>query len=128
MLKKAFLFPGQGSQQVGMAQDFYNTYAIARECVEEADDILGESLSKIMFQGPIEKLTQTKYSQPAIFVASCAILNVFRQQHPKCIPTFCAGHSLGEFTALFAAEYLRSPLTPLRIKCQVVVPGTLIAA
>lgn len=98
---KAILFPGQGSQKVGMAKDHYDSNAAFKKRIDQADEILGYDLSKIMFEGPKEKLTQTKFTQPAIFTHSVAL---FEQQDIK--PDMVAGHSLGEFSALVAAGVL----------------------
>lgn len=103
MKKVAYLFPGQGAQYVGMGKDFYESFAIARETFQEADEILGFHLSKIIFEGPEELLVQTKYSQLAIFVNSIAILRVIEQQLPDLCPSVCAGLSLGEYSALCAS-------------------------
>ncbi len=103
----AFLFPGQGSQYVGMGRSFFDAFSIARETFEEADDLLTFSLSKIIFEGPEQVLTETKHSQLAIFVMSAALLRVLRQQLPDLVPTVCAGLSLGEYTALYASNRLR---------------------
>ncbi len=104
MKKFAYLFPGQGAQYVGMGKDFYETFPIAKEVFEEADDILKSSLSKLIFEGPLDQLTLTRNSQPAIFVTSIAILRVLSQQFPSLKPSVCAGLSLGEYSALVAAE------------------------
>lgn len=106
MKKNAFIFPGQGSQYVGMGQDFAHHFLISRQTFEEADDLLGESLSSIIFQGPEESLTLTKNSQLAIFVNSVAILRAVLQQFPDLKPFVTAGLSLGEYTALFASGRL----------------------
>lgn len=104
MVKRiVFLFPGQGSQYCGMGRDVYEAYPSARRVFEEADQILGFSLSNLIFEGPEEQLTLTKNSQAAIFVTSMALLAVFREQHPEVVPVICAGLSLGEYTALCAA-------------------------
>lgn len=105
MKKIAYLFPGQGAQYVGMGKDFAENFAIARETFEEADDILGFRLSKIVFEGPEDLLTQTKYSQLAIFVTSMAIFRVLRTQ-TSLKPAVCAGLSLGEYSALCASGKL----------------------
>ena len=102
MPKIAFLFPGQGAQYVGMGKDFYEQYATAKQVFEEADDFLGRSLSQLVFTGSKEELSQTKNSQPAIYVVSWAIHQVLRQRYPSLIPAVCAGLSLGEYTALAA--------------------------
>lgn len=104
--KIAFIFPGQGAQYTGMGKDFFDAFPIARETFEEADEILGEKLSKIIFSGPEDVLTQTKYSQTAIFVVSMAILRTIKQQFPDLVPTICSGLSLGEYTALCASGRL----------------------
>jgi [acyl-carrier-protein] S-malonyltransferase len=102
--KYAFLFPGQGAQVVGMGKDFYQHYPQARELFQYADDLLKRPLSKIIFEGPIEELTETRNSQVAIYVTSLAILKVLQGQFPRIKPSLCAGLSLGEYTALTASE------------------------
>lgn len=104
MKRYAFLFPGQGAQYPGMGKDFYEAFAVARETFEEADDLLGRSLSKLIFEGPKEELTLTKNSQVAIYVVSMAILRTVISLFPSLKPSVCAGLSLGEYTALTAAE------------------------
>jgi len=106
MKKIAFLFPGQGAQYPGMGKSFFDAFAIARETFEEADEILGENLSKVILEGPEELLTQTRNSQTAIFVVSMAILRVVRQQLPEMEPLACSGLSLGEYTALCSSNRL----------------------
>lgn len=98
---KAVLFPGQGSQKVGMGLTHYESDATFKSVVEAADRQLGYSLSDIMFQGPIETLTETRFTQPAIFVHSVALFKSL-----DFTPDFAAGHSLGEFSALTAAEVM----------------------
>ncbi len=100
---KAFIFPGQGSQYPGMGQDLYEKYPKARELMDLADDILGYSLTKVMFEGTEEDLKQTRYTQPAIFVHSVVIASVLGD---KFDPDMVAGHSLGEFSALTAVGAL----------------------
>lgn len=95
--KTAFIFPGQGSQFVGMGKDHFETNSDFRSLVQQADEILGFSLSKIMFDGPEEDLKQTEYTQPAIFLHSVALFNTLSAK-----PDAVAGHSLGEFSALVA--------------------------
>ncbi len=104
--KVAFIFPGQGSQYVGMGKDFYESFEVSRNIFDQADEILGWSLSKLIFEDSGNALTQTKNSQLAIFVVSCAILEVFKKEIPGISPCACAGLSLGEYTALYASEKL----------------------
>ena len=99
----AFLFPGQGAQYPGMGKDFFDAFPIARETFEEADDLLSFHLSQMIFDGPESLLTETQYSQAAIFVNSVAILRTLQQQLPDLKSAVCAGLSLGEYTALFAS-------------------------
>jgi [acyl-carrier-protein] S-malonyltransferase len=102
----AFVFPGQGSQSVGMGRDIAAAFAPAREVFEEVDDTLGQRLSKLMFEGPAEELTLTKNAQPALMAMSLAVLRVmeteggFRLREKAVV---VAGHSLGEYSALAAA-------------------------
>ena len=96
MSKKAFLFPGQGSQYVGMAKDLFDNFAAAKDIINEADDTLGFSLSNIMFNGPVEELKQTEYTQPAIFLHSVVVSSIIN----KIDAAAAAGHSLGEYSAL----------------------------
>ena len=98
----AIIFPGQGSQYVGMAQDLYNAYSQAKEFYTRAGEILGYDLAKICFEGPQETLVQTMHTQPAIFVHSVVLWNLIREKK-KLEPDFVAGHSLGEYSALIAA-------------------------
>jgi len=98
----AFVFPGQGSQYVGMGKDFYEQNPRARELFQRADDVLGFSLSKICFEGPEEELRQTKNTQPAIFLHS-VIAAVLYEGTPA---SMAAGHSLGEYSALVYAKAL----------------------
>jgi len=102
----AFIFPGQGSQSVGMGKDFYEAYPLAKETFEEADSILGYVLSDLCFNGPAETLDLTIHTQPAVFVCSMAILRVLWEHLPDARPTAVAGHSLGEITALCAADVM----------------------
>jgi len=100
----AFLFPGQGSQAVGMGKDLYEKYSIARQTFEEADTALGYKLSQLCFEGPEEQLRFTEITQPAILTASIAALRVLDEKGIK--PNFVAGHSLGEYSAHVAAGTL----------------------
>lgn len=99
----AIIFPGQASQEVGMGKDFADKYPIARETFEQADELLGYSLSKMCWDGPEDDLNQTINTQPAVYVTSIAIWRVLQQQLPEIKPAWMAGHSLGEFTALTVA-------------------------
>jgi len=104
-MKTAFLFPGQGAQTVGMGADIVRAHPAAGEIYRKANDIVGFDLSRICFEGPPDKLNTTTISQPAIFVTSVAILEVFKA-HPETkniSANVTAGLSLGEYTALYAA-------------------------
>lgn len=107
MKKIALIFPGQGAQAVGMGKDFYETSPEARAVFDAADSILGYPLSKIIFEGPEEKLKETLYTQPAVFTVSAAMLAALRKSAASAgvaiEPVFAAGHSLGEYTALYSA-------------------------
>jgi len=98
---KAFIFPGQGSQSVGMAKEHFDSDSDVKELFLKANDQLGYSITDIMFDGPADKLMQTKHTQPAIFLHSIAL---FRQMGDT--PDAVAGHSLGEFSALVAARVI----------------------
>jgi [acyl-carrier-protein] S-malonyltransferase len=97
----AFLFPGQGSQSVGMGKDLSGKYAIARQTFAEADEALGYKLSHLCFEGPEDQLRMTEITQPAILATSVAVWRVLNENGLKC--SFVAGHSLGEYSAHVAA-------------------------
>lgn len=106
-MQLAWLFPGQGSQAVGMGKDLLEGSPAAREVFARADAALGESLSKTILEGPEEALTLTANAQPAIVTMSTAVLAAMREKHPELpSPKFAAGHSLGEYSALVAAGAL----------------------
>ena len=102
MNKTAFLFPGQGSQYMGMGQDLYDAYPEARATFDQADKVLGFALSELCFNGPEATLKDTINTQPAIFVTSVALLRALESNGLQA-PGFVAGHSLGEYSALVAA-------------------------
>ncbi|MEW6265756.1 MAG: ACP S-malonyltransferase [Thermodesulfobacteriota bacterium] len=109
MGRKAFLFPGQGSQFVGMGKDIHNTHAWAREIFALAEAITGRPISRLCFEGPLEELTLTVNLQPAIIAVNLICFQALCDQGLK--PDFTAGHSLGEFSALAAAGVLTVPDT-----------------
>ena len=102
----AFVFPGQGSQAVGMGKELAETYPAAKETFEEADSILGFSLSNLMWNGPAEELNETINTQPALYVHSVAAWRTFRFHDLEFRPAIVAGHSLGELSALTASGAL----------------------
>lgn len=102
-MKPFFVFSGQGAQVVGMGKDLAENSAAAKVVFDTADQSLGYSLSDIIFNGPEEKLTQTRYCQLAIYTMSCAALAAFQEKNPAIRPLACAGLSLGEYGALYAA-------------------------
>lgn len=104
----AWVFPGQGSQYVGMARDLYETYSAARLVVDAADSVLGFPISKLMFDGPESELTDTINAQPALLAHSIAALAALQQATNNSLPdaAFVAGHSMGEYSALVAAGAL----------------------
>lgn len=106
-MKTALVFPGQGSQVVGMGKDLADNFASAREVFAKTDEILKVNLSKIMFEGPAEELTKTENTQPALMAVSIALITVLEKEFGKKITDLCsfvAGHSLGEYSALCAAK------------------------
>tara|TARA_B100000989_G_C19514958_1_gene461142 strand:+ start:1174 stop:2100 length:927 start_codon:yes stop_codon:yes gene_type:complete len=114
------IFPGQGSQLVGMGKEFFDKYDLVRQLFKEADDTLGFNISKIILDGPKEKLDLTINTQPAIFLISFSIYKLITQEFNKDLTKakYFAGHSLGEYSALSAAGYLdfSNTLKLLRIR------------
>ena len=130
-MKKAYIFPGQGSQFPGMGKELYENNPIAREMFEKADEILGFSISDIMFNGTAEDLKQTKVTQPAVFLHSVIMAKCLENFSPDMV----AGHSLGEFSALVASNALdfESALKLVSVRAQAMqkacelMPGTMAA-
>lgn len=105
-MKKAFIFPGQGSQIISMGKDFYDSEKVAQDIFKEVDNVMGYKLSDVIFNGPSELLSETTNTQPALMATSIAILKVLEQKSGKTINELCdvvAGHSLGEYSALCAS-------------------------
>src|SRR5574344_1040123 len=102
MAKKiAFIFPGQGAQSVGMGKEIYDKFDIAKRVFDKADEVLGKNITGLCFEGPDEDLKQTQNTQPCILTTSLAILELVKEMGLKA--DFVAGHSLGEYAALYAA-------------------------
>lgn len=108
MGKTAYIFPGQGSQTVGMGKDLYDTSPAAKQVFDAADEALRMSLSQLCFNGPKDELTKTVNAQPALLVMSMASLAALKEEAPNAFaaPSYMAGHSLGEYSALTAADSL----------------------
>ena len=105
-MSRAIVFPGQGSQIVGMAKDLYESYSEARDLFKKANDILNYDLGEICFNGPQEKLNLSNFAQLGIFVSSIAFFKVLKAEQKDLEIDYFAGHSLGEWTALNAAKYV----------------------
>lgn len=104
MKRVAFMFPGQGSQVVGMGKEIYTNYPEIHELYEMANDILNKNITKLMFEGPESELTETENAQPALLLSSIAIHKVLKKEN--IFPVMAIGHSLGEYSALVAANSL----------------------
>ena len=100
---KAYVFPGQGAQFSGMGKDLYDNSPVAKELFEKANEVLGFDITKIMFEGTAEDLKQTKVTQPAVFLHSVILAKTIEDFKPEMV----AGHSLGEISALVAADVLQ---------------------
>src|SRR6202051_3980061 len=108
-MNRALIFPGQGSQAVGMGQTLAGAFAEARAVFEEIDEALGQNLTRLIFEGPAEDLKLTENAQPALMAVSMAVIRVLDKQGNFRLPDaakFVAGHSLGEYSALCAAGSL----------------------
>lgn len=110
MKKIAFVFPGQGSQSVGMGKDLYDNYSASKNVFDTADKVLGKNISTICFEGPEEDLKQTINTQPAIVTTSIAALEAFKSEF-NIEPSCTAGHSLGEYCAMYASGVMNLETT-----------------
>ena len=103
MKKFAMVFPGQGSQAVGMLAELAEQFSIVEETFKQASEVLGYDLWSLVQHGPADELNKTWQTQPALLAASVAVYRVWQQQYPQLQPTLMAGHSLGEYSALVCA-------------------------
>jgi len=101
-MKKNFIFPGQGSQKVGMGFDLFNNYKLAKDYFNIANEIMNKNISSICFNGPEEELKLTENTQPGIFIIECILFDLINKKGIE--PEYVAGHSLGEYSALYAAD------------------------
>lgn len=104
MSKLAFLFPGQGSQFVGMGKDLAQSHSLFHETIEEAEDLLRLPIKKAMFEGPSSLLLRADICQIAVFSMSVALVRVLEEKFPSLLPDYCAGLSVGEYSALYASK------------------------
>jgi [acyl-carrier-protein] S-malonyltransferase len=102
-MKRAILFPGQGSQSVGMGRDFCDEIPECKALFDQANDVLGYDLAAICFDGPEEELKKSDHTQPAVFIVSAVVYEALKLKKPNLTFDYAAGHSLGEWTALYAA-------------------------
>ena len=123
MKKIAFLFPGQGSQVVGMGKDIYENYKEAKSVYDIADETLGRGISKLCFDGPEDDLKQTVNTQPCIVTTSIAMMEALRSEL-KIVPDYVAGHSLGEYCAMFTAGVMSLETTLRLIQKRADLMGT----